>query len=120
MGMGDTLTTEVSRLIQESSCLIGAARLVKPYLDRGKEIVAAYKPEDIRNYIDSHEELGQITVLLSGDSGFTAGLKIWLHLQASMSLWFRAFPLSLICGEDSAVLGRCGASQHARHQPEFY
>lgn len=120
MGMGDTVTTEVSRLIQESSCLIGAARLVKPYLDLGKEIVAAYKPEDIRNYIDSHEELEQITVLLSGDSGFYSGAK---NLLAALA----GFDVTVLPGissvsyfaakiqqswEDAALLSMHGISQN--------
>lgn len=75
MGQRSTLTKEVSQMIESSSCLIGAARLVKPYLDLGKEIVAAYKPKEIRNYIDSHEDLEIITVLLSGDSGFYSGAR---------------------------------------------
>lgn len=123
MGQADTLTKEVCDVIRESPVLIGAARLVRPYMDSGKEIMTSYQPEEIKNYIDAHEEFEVITVLLSGDSGFYSGAK---KLLAKLD----AYDVTVLPGissvvyfaakiqqswEDAALLSMHGTSQNFVH-----
>lgn len=123
MGSEATRTKEVADVIMESSCLIGAARLVRPYLDSGKEIVAAYKPEEIQNYIDAHEELEKITILLSGDSGFYSGAKKLLTKLSAYDVTILPGISSVVCfaakiqqsWEDAALLSMHGTSQNFVH-----
>lgn len=68
MGTENTLTIEAKNAIESSDIVIGSERLVKNY----KNSFCAYKPQDIKNYIDNcNYEI--ISVLFSGDTGFYSG-----------------------------------------------
>ncbi len=70
MGNKDTMTLQARSAIAKAEVVVGAERMVKHY----KNYYAAYKPEDIKDYIDScgYET---VAVLFSGDIGFYSGAK---------------------------------------------
>ena len=41
----------------------------------GKPTFAAYRPEEIRDYVYAHPEYERVVILLSGDVGFYSGAK---------------------------------------------
>lgn len=72
LGNPDTLTVAAERAIEESSVLIGAARLLEGHGD--KNCVTAILAGDIAAAIAAQAE-GPVAVLLSGDIGFYSGAK---------------------------------------------
>ncbi len=70
-----TMTKEAVRAIEEADCLIGAARMLEAVAVTGKHTYAAIAAADIAQYIASHPEYRNFTVLMSGDTGFFSGAK---------------------------------------------
>jgi len=75
----DSLTFEAKRAIKESEVLIGAERMLRPYLEMGKECISAVRAEDIFSAIGK-SVASKIAVLMSGDVGFYSGANSLLPL----------------------------------------
>ncbi len=82
IGMGSTagMTVEVAEAIRRADCIIGAKRMLKSaetLADGATQppMVALYKSEEIKDYIDAHPEHRRIVIVLSGDVGFYSGAK---------------------------------------------
>lgn len=123
MGQENTLTKEAAQIIENSGCLIGAARMVEPYLNSGKEIVVSYLPEEIKAYLDAQEEPQVVSVLLSGDSGFYSGAKKLIQvlseyeilvLPGISSIVYLAAKIQM-SWEDAALISMHGTSQNFIH-----
>ena len=94
MGNPETLTAEAAGWIREAELLLGARRLVEPWMTeterihgeagnteqlksaggagKRKRIAAEYRPAEIRRIVDACEE-ENIGILVSGDAGFFSG-----------------------------------------------
>ena len=75
MGTEGSMTVEVKKACEEADVLIGASRMLKSVVKEGQQTFAAYKPEEITDYIFSHPQDENIVVVLSGDPGFYSGAK---------------------------------------------
>ena len=78
-----TLTKEAETAIQESEILIGAERMLAPFQNSGKQLLTAYKPQEIADFLHKSQK-SSASVLLSGDVGFYSGaekLRTLLHEQ---------------------------------------
>lgn len=73
MGNQDTLTLGAVHAIEESCALLGAPRLLEPWIGK-KECLPMVRPTEIAAAID-RVECGPVAVLLSGDAGFYSGAK---------------------------------------------
>jgi len=67
-----TLTREAGNAVQESEILIGAERMLAPFRNSGKQLLIAYKPQEIADFIHKSKK-SSASVLLSGDIGFYSG-----------------------------------------------
>ena len=67
-----TLTKEAETAIQESEILIGAERMLAPFQNSGKQLLTAYKSQEIADFLHKSEK-SSASVLLSGDIGFYSG-----------------------------------------------
>ena len=75
MGTEGSMTVEVKKACEEADVLIGASRMLKSVVKEGQQTFAAYKPDEITDYIFSHPQDENIVVVLSGDPGFYSGAK---------------------------------------------
>lgn len=75
MGAAASLTKEALGTIESCDCLIGAERMLQPFLESGKPYLKEYKTEVILEYIFEHSEYRRFAILLSGDVGFYSGAK---------------------------------------------
>lgn len=77
IGMGDAsnMTIEALRDCEEADAILGATRMLECCRHLNKPMFAAYKDEELRNYLDTHPEFGKSVILLSGDIGFYSGAK---------------------------------------------
>lgn len=75
MGSRESMTLEADRLIREADVLIGGERMLRQADIYGKHRFAAYKPEEIRDFVYAHPEYDRVAILLSGDVGFYSGAK---------------------------------------------
>lgn len=75
----DSLTAEAKRAIDGAGALIGAERLLRPYLDTGRSCLSLIKAEDIADAVNK-SEADMIAVLMSGDVGFYSGANSLLPL----------------------------------------
>lgn len=75
IGTGSALgmTLEAEKIIREADILIGADRLLEPYRKNGRRILCSWKPQEIREFLDTQENWQKAAVLLSGDVGFYSG-----------------------------------------------
>ena len=76
-GTPDLLTSQAEKRIRESSCLIGAGRMLQcarqiPGLPRKPEF-EEYRADRIVPFLETHGEYRDAAVLLSGDPGFFSG-----------------------------------------------
>ena len=67
-----TLTKEAETAIQESEILIGAERMLAPFQNFGKQMLIAYKAQEIADFLHKSKK-SNASVLLSGDVGFYSG-----------------------------------------------
>lgn len=85
IGPGDPslLTEEALTVIRGSDVLIGAARMAENFARTGAKVVdVAASLDKIAAYIRENPEVGVITVLVSGDSGFySLATPLWAGLQ---------------------------------------
>ncbi len=75
MGNPDLLTIRAMRAIQQSRCLIGAQRLLNCFPDVDVEKVPASVPAQIAEEVLRRRQLGNVTVIVSGDVGFYSAAK---------------------------------------------
>ncbi len=75
----NTLTKAAEKAIAESNLLIGAKRIVKPFVKLGKEVFITYRHTDIAEKLSS-ADCSTAAVLMSGDCGFFSGTKKLLPL----------------------------------------
>lgn len=75
MGNPDVLTDEAKAAIDECGLLLGAGRLLDPYMESGKELAPLIPAADIAARIAEMPEGGTAGVLLSGDVGFYSGAR---------------------------------------------
>ncbi len=75
MGNPDTMTVEAQKAIENADALIGASRMLEPFLQLGKPCFAAILPEEICRIASEHPEFEKISILMSGDVGFFSGTK---------------------------------------------
>ena len=73
-------TYEVRGVIERADCLIGAQRMLCAVARPGQKLFDAIAPEAIASIIAAHPECAQITVVMSGDTGFYSGTKKLLPL----------------------------------------
>lgn len=67
-----TLTAEAHKAIESAQLIIGAKRMVEPFLSLGKQLFISYNTVEIADFI-SKSESTDIAVLMSGDCGFYSG-----------------------------------------------
>ncbi len=73
MGTKETLTCEGAEAIAQADVLIGAKRMVEPFVRDGQQVFLSYKPDEICKHISSLSADKKAVVLLSGDVGFYSG-----------------------------------------------
>ena len=79
-GARDQVTLEAKRCCQEAELLIGAGRMIEAVAEVGQTIYEAYRPDEIISYIKENPEYENVTIALSGDTGFYSGAKKILEL----------------------------------------
>ncbi|MFR8714373.1 precorrin-6A reductase [Dorea sp.] len=79
-GARDQVTLEAKRCCQEAELLIGAGRMIEAVAEVGQTIYEAYRPDEIISYIRENPEYENVTIALSGDTGFYSGAKKILEL----------------------------------------
>ena len=67
-----TLTAEAREAIDGAQLIIGAKRMVEPFLSLGKQLFISYNTEEIADFIRK-SDLTDVAVLMSGDCGFYSG-----------------------------------------------
>ena len=67
-----TLTAQALTAIESADVLIGAKRMVEPFLHLGKNTFISWKTEEITEYIRNNF-FSSVAVLMSGDCGFYSG-----------------------------------------------
>ncbi|MDO4862643.1 MAG: precorrin-6Y C5,15-methyltransferase (decarboxylating) subunit CbiT [Ruminococcus sp.] len=104
MDGSETLTKAAEKAISEAALLIGAERVVKPFMQLGKELFVSYKPSEIAEKLGS-AECDTAAVLMSGDCGFFSGTRKLLPL-------LEAHDVTVISGISSAAYfcGKLGIS----------
>ncbi|MEG1953180.1 MAG: precorrin-6Y C5,15-methyltransferase (decarboxylating) subunit CbiT [Hydrogenoanaerobacterium sp.] len=77
VGMGNqkTLTLEASNIIAQSSCLIGAQRMLDSAVNAGAVRFTSCSAAEITKYLSEHPQYNDAAVLMSGDVGFYSGAK---------------------------------------------
>ena len=74
-GARDQVTLEAKRCCQEADLLIGAERMIEAVAEVGQTVYEAYRPDEIISYIKENPEYENVTIALSGDTGFYSGAK---------------------------------------------
>lgn len=99
MGTPDTLTEEGKRELSQAQLLIGARRMLEQTALPGQAVYAAYKPEEIRDYIEAHPEYRRVAIALSGDVGFFSGAKKLVEvLDGQVEIYCGISSLVYFCG----------------------
>lgn len=80
LGGPDGMTGEALKACRSAQLLVGAERMLEGIALPGQEILAEYRAEKIRAYLEEHPEYERVAVLLSGDTGFRSGAKRLLEL----------------------------------------
>lgn len=80
MGTPENMTREAFGACVEADVLIGAKRILDTVVELGKPVFAAYRDNEIKDFVEQHPEYKKIAVLLSGDIGFYSGAKKMLDL----------------------------------------
>lgn len=93
-GMGPgCLTAAAKERIQNAQLLIGAERLVAPYAEGNRPVLAEYRAEEIKKHLAQSDET-RIAILVSGDVGFYSGARRLLEA-------LREYAVELIPGVSS-------------------
>lgn len=91
----DTITAEGLSAVNSADVIIGAERVLRPFLNADKQIFISYKADEISAYIKS-SEYGTFAVLMSGDCGFYSGAEKLLPL-------LREYETKVICGISAPI-----------------
>ena len=75
----NTLTREAEKVIESAGIIIGAERMISPFVQSGKDVFISYKPADIAQKIGECRQ-SSAAVLMSGDCGFFSGARKLLPL----------------------------------------
>lgn len=67
-----TLTEEAKAIIENAEALIGARRMVEPYMGMNKQFFISWKSEEIADFL-SDRNFTSAAILMSGDCGFYSG-----------------------------------------------
>lgn len=70
MGEASTVTPAARSCIESCDCVIGAGRMTESVSLLEKPVFSSYRIEEIKAFMDAHEEHRHIAVLVSGDTGF--------------------------------------------------
>lgn len=95
MDGSDTLTVKASEIIRSADALIGAERVLKPFLKYQKPAFISWKPDEIRQFIDENN-FETAAVLMSGDCGFFSGAEKLISVLEDHET-------EIICGISSPV-----------------
>lgn len=80
MGTARGMTREAYDVCREADLLIGAERMTQDLADAAQEVLNAYRPQEIADYISDHPEFEKIAIVLSGDVGFYSGARKLLEV----------------------------------------
>jgi precorrin-6Y C5,15-methyltransferase (decarboxylating) len=72
LGNPETATLQVLNAIDAADVLIGAARMIEQFADKGKKMIDEYRAEKIAEII-KNEPAERFAVLVSGDTGLYSG-----------------------------------------------
>lgn len=95
MDGAETLTAKAAEIIKTADVLIGAERILKPFLSCCKAVFTSWKPEDICEFIGK-SNYETAAVLMSGDCGFYSGAEKLVKA-------LRAYETEIVCGIASPV-----------------
>lgn len=95
MGMGsrDGMTLEVQKACRDADVILGAKRLLADLKEFGKPMVSMYQANEIKTFIEKHEEYRHVLIVLSGDVGFYSGAKKLLEVFPG-----KDYQIRLLCG----------------------
>ena len=98
IGMGNykNMTIEAEELIKSADVIIGAKRMINSFSYLDKPTFTSYKPEEILEFLENHNEFNKIAITLSGDIGFYSGAE---KLKKALV----NYETKLICGISSVV-----------------
>lgn len=104
MGNPDTLTVEGEKALEKADLLIGARRMTDAVRKPGQHVFHEYRSENIKKYIEEHQEYDNIVIVLSGDVGFYSGARKLLDALGP--------DVKVLCGISSVVyfMSRIGFS----------
>ncbi len=74
-GNKESMTLAVIDSVKNSDLVIGAKRMLESFDLSGKKILEEYRSEEILEYVETHPEYGNVTVIMSGDTGYYSGTK---------------------------------------------
>ena len=94
MGNPDTLTLGGLRALEQSDCIIGAARLLEGFAHLSAKRVPLILAGEIAAFIRENPQYQRVSVVLSGDVGFYSGAKKLYQL-------LEGYPVAVICGVSS-------------------
>lgn len=73
MGSIDNMTLEGRNACEHADVIIGARRMLDSLGQFHKPVFVSYRSEEIKEFIDLHEEYQNFVIALSGDTGFYSG-----------------------------------------------
>lgn len=74
-GSPEILTVEVLDCIRNCDCIIGAKRMTDSVAHLNKPVKNAYLLDEVKAYIEAHQEYRKIVIVCSGDTGFYSSAK---------------------------------------------
>ncbi|MGN1137472.1 MAG: precorrin-6y C5,15-methyltransferase (decarboxylating) subunit CbiE [Oscillospiraceae bacterium] len=90
-----TLTAEAKTIIENAEVLIGARRMVEPFMGMDKQFFISWKSEEIADYLCG-KSFTSAVILVSGDCGFYSGAEKLVQLISNIDT-------EIICGISSPV-----------------
>ncbi len=80
VGPGSTalLTGEVREALDAAELIIGAKRLVEPFLGGAQRVIAEYRPKEVRRILEQ-ETAERVVLVVSGDAGLYSGASAMLE-----------------------------------------
>ena len=77
-----TLTEEAKAIIENAEVLIGARRMVEPFMGMNKQFFISWKSEEISDYLCG-KSFTSVAILVSGDCGFYSGTEKLLKVLSN-------------------------------------
>lgn len=90
-----TLTAEAKKIIENAEAIIGARRMVEPFMGMDKQFFISWKSEEIADYLCG-KCFTSVAILVSGDCGFYSGAEKFVQLISDIDT-------EIICGISSPV-----------------